>query len=318
MNMFKKILMIAVCALPSAAVAAPLEIMATPIPLYADGSDRSTAGALTYKGGLYLRAQHSGFGGFSGLGVSADGTRIVSVSDRGLSLLANLHYDGDGNLSGLTDSDLAALADLNGEALVGKRWSDAEAMSPGVEGEIIVAFERDHRLWRYDPGATSARALRPPEELSGLPGNEGIEALTLLNDGRLFAIAEGSTDEDGSVAWVSNPRGWDVMIYMSDKGFRPTGAATLPNGDVLVLERFYTPRAGVRIRLKHLMAGAIYAGAEVTGEIIADLRPPMNVDNFEGIDVRQGPGGETLVYLISDDNFNADQRTLLLMFSLGR
>ena len=316
MNMLIKIL-IAAFLMPISAMAEPLEITVTPIPLYADNPDRITVGALTYKGGLHLRASDPRFGGFSGLGVSADGARIVSVSDRGMSLSAKLSYDGRGNLNGLTDTDLGALADLNGESLVGKRWSDAESMSPGVEGEIIVAFERDHRLWRYDPGATNARALRPPDELAGLSGNAGIEALTLLNDGRLFAIAEGSTDEDGSVAWVSKPDGWEVLIYITGNGFRPTGAATLPNGDVLVLERFYTPRAGVRIRIKHVTARAIFAGAEVTGEIIADLRPPMSIDNFEGIDVRQGRDGETLVYLISDDNFNDDQRTLLLMFALG-
>jgi len=316
MNIFRKLLIVAFL-IPVSAMAEPLEITATPVPLYADNPDRVTVGALTYKGGLALSARNSRFGGFSGLGVSADGARMVSVSDQGMSLSANLSYDGNGNLNGITNTDIGALADLNGEGLVGKRWSDAEAMSPGVEGEIIVAFERDHRLWRYDPGALNARALRPPDELSGLSGNAGIEALTLLNDGRLFAIAEGATDEDGSVAWVSNPGGWDVLIYLAGNGFRPTGAATLPNGDVLVLERFYTPRAGVRIRIKRVNQHAIFAGAEVTGEIIADLRPPMSIDNFEGIDVRQGPGGETLVYLISDDNFNDDQRTLLLMFALG-
>ena len=316
MDIFRKLLIAAVL-LPISAMAEPVEVTATPVPLYADSPDRITVGALTYKGGLQLRAGNPRFGGFSGLGVSADGARMVSISDRGMSLSANLSYDDRGNLNGITDTDIGALADLDGEGLVGKRWSDAEAMSPGVEGEIIVAFERDHRLWRYDPGAINARALRPPDELSGLPGNGGIEALTLLNDGRLFAIAAGSTDEDGSVAWVSKPDGWEVLIYLADNGFRPTGAATLPNGDVLVLERFYTPRAGVRIRIKRVTARAIFAGAEVTGEIIADLRPPMSIDNFEGIDVRQGSDGETLVYLISDDNFNDDQRTLLLMFSLG-
>ena len=42
----------------------------------------------------------------------------------------------------------------------------------------------------------------------------------------------------------------------------------------------------------------------------------MTVDNFEGIDVRKGPAGEIFIYLISDDNFNPEQRTLLMMFEL--
>jgi hypothetical protein len=43
-----------------------------------------------------------------------------------------------------------------------------------------------------------------------------------------------------------------------------------------------------------------------------------NIDNMEGIAVRRGPKGETLLYLISDDNFSPLQRTLLLMFELKR
>jgi hypothetical protein len=37
---------------------------------------------------------------------------------------------------------------------------------------------------------------------------------------------------------------------------------------------------------------------------------------MEGIEVKSGPDGETLVYLLSDDNFSILQRSLLLMFEL--
>jgi hypothetical protein len=40
------------------------------------------------------------------------------------------------------------------------------------------------------------------------------------------------------------------------------------------------------------------------------------VDNLEGVAVTKGARGETLLWLISDDNFNALQRNLLLMFEL--
>jgi hypothetical protein len=50
--------------------------------------------------------------------------------------------------------------------------------------------------------------------------------------------------------------------------------------------------------------------------VIARLEGSLTVDNMEGIDSRQGPGGETLVYVLSDDNANPLQRTYLLMFQL--
>lgn len=297
----------------------PVEIEVTRIPLIDAAPDKFSVDKLIFRGGLHLISREPRFGGFSALGLSADGRRMVTISDAAQSLSAELSYDDKGDLIGLANADLSTLADLDGTPLRGKRFSDAEAMSPGVEGEIIVAFERDHRLWRYDPGATVPRVLKPPAELAGMPGNDGIEALTLLYDGRLLAISEGDPDEPVHVAWVSSRDGWDVLTYVSEKGFRPTGAATLPDGDVVVLERFFTPRQGVRIKIKRVASADILAGAQVEGTLIASLAPPMNIDNFEGIEAVRGRGGETMIYLISDDNFNRnEQRTLLLMFELTK
>ncbi|MEX0695405.1 MAG: esterase-like activity of phytase family protein [Rhodospirillales bacterium] len=301
--------------LPQAS-AESIAVAARQIPLtHADPALIDT-GALIFRGGLHLTSDDSRFGGFSGLGISADGSRMISVSDTALTYATTLSYDKSGNLSGIGAGDLNVLADPDGKPLTGKRWSDAEAMSPGVEGEIIIAFERDHRLWRYDPGALTPRILKPPVELADMPGNHGIESLTLLNDGRLLAIAEGRVDEPDKVAWVSNRGGWDVLTYHAEKGFRPTGAATLPDGNVVVLERFYTPRAGVRIKIKRIPVNAIEAAAGIRGSLLATLAPPMNVDNFEGIEAIRGQDGKTYIYVISDNNFNPEQRTLLLMFEL--
>ena len=62
----------------------------------------------------------------------------------------------------------------------------------------------------------------------------------------------------------------------------------------------------------------IVPGAVLDGEILARFIPPITVDNMEGIATRQGENGETLIYLVSDDNFSPLlQRTLLLMFELA-
>jgi len=303
--------------LPLAPAAEPISVAATRVPLSAEAPGLDRVGRLIYRGGLWLRSDDPRFGGFSGLGISADGKRLVSVSDRGMSLALNLVY-ADGNLTGVTDADLGPLADLDGTPLQGRYFIDAEAMSPGVGGEIIIAFEGKHRIWSYAPGEVAPTELRLPAEAARLPENSGIEALTLLDDGRLFAIAEGSEREPTTLAWVSDPKGWNVMIYHSGDGFRPTGAATLPGGDVVVLERYYTPRNGVRVRIKQLAAASIAAAAELRGQIIETLAPPLSVDNFEGIEARLGTNGETLLYLISDDNFSDRQRTYLMMFELAK
>ena len=52
------------------------------------------------------------------------------------------------------------------------------------------------------------------------------------------------------------------------------------------------------------------------GVELAQLVPPFTVDNFEGLAVFPDKRGGTIIYILSDDNFNPLQRTLLLQFRL--
>jgi hypothetical protein len=301
-----------------AALADPVEVRAVPVPLNADAPDQKTVGKLTYRGGVELLSPSDRFGGFSALGLSADGKRMVSLTDEGNRLDAHLVYGPDGDLIGLTNTEIFTLTGPGAVPLMDKTMSDAESMAPGVEGEIIVAFERAHRLWAYPHNQTGPRPLPLPAEMKNARPNHGIEALTLLNDGSLFAVSEGMGRDGANLAWISNQRGWSVLIYRTEDNYRPTGAATLPGGDVILLERYFTPREGVRARVRRIKDKDIQPGAEVTGDLLADLRAPLTVDNFEGIEAIKGPKGETLVFLISDNNFNrfSPQKTLLMMFEL--
>ncbi|NQW01187.1 MAG: esterase-like activity of phytase family protein [Rhodospirillales bacterium] len=316
-------LTVAVCALfailtglPDPARSEPIVVGYKSIDLDSENPDNRTTGALLYRGGLVLSSAESRFGGFSALGISADGKRLISLSDRGHRLSAHLLYDAAGDLIGLEQTDLSSVAGLDGRPLSSKYQSDIESMSPGVEGEIIVSFERNHRLWRYLPGQTTPEPLPPPEGLDRLPANSGIEGLTLLDDGRLLALSEGSEKADNAIGWVSDTGGWSPLTYQLTDGFRVTGAATHPHGDVFVLERYFTLRQGLAVRIKRVPARHILAGAELHGELIAELRSPLHVDNFEGIEMRTTADNRTFVYLISDDNFNPLQSTLLMMFEV--
>jgi len=287
--------------------------------LVLDDSDsrRVQLGSLIYRGGLVLSSDEPRFGGFSALGVSADGNRLVSLSDRGNRLSAHILYDADGKLIGLEQTDLSSLAGLDGRALHSKEQADAESMSPGVDGEIIVSFERNHRLWRYLPGQTVPKPLPPPDGLERLENNSGIEGLTLLADGRLLALSEGSDRAKNAIGWVSDPSGWSPLTYQLSDGFRVTGAATHPNGDVYVLERYFTLREGVAVRIKKFADADVSPGAELRGQLVAEFRPPIQLDNFEGIDLRAGDNGRVFLYIISDDNFSPLQSTLLMMFEVA-
>ncbi len=57
--------------------------------------------------------------------------------------------------------------------------------------------------------------------------------------------------------------------------------------------------------------------AIVDAQVLVDVGQRYSIDNMEGIAVREGENGDLLVYMISDNNFNALQRTLLLMFRIA-
>jgi hypothetical protein len=40
------------------------------------------------------------------------------------------------------------------------------------------------------------------------------------------------------------------------------------------------------------------------------------MDNFEGVAARRMPDGRVRLYIVSDDNFSASQRTLLMIFDV--
>ncbi len=74
--------------------------------------------------------------------------------------------------------------------------------------------------------------------------------------------------------------------------------------------------AGVGMQMRLIRRDDIAAGEIVDGEILIDVGQRYSIDNMEGLAVRQDKNGDLMIYMISDDNFNLLQRTLLLMFRL--
>ncbi|MBP2290400.1 esterase-like activity of phytase family protein [Azospirillum rugosum] len=281
-------------------------------------------GALKFRGALEL-SDNAVHGGLSGLWVSPDGGRFLAVSDTGRTVGGRLSYDGAGYLAAASDIAVHALPLDDDPAYRGRR-NDSEEIARLPNGAWLVSFERNHRILRYaggpgHPDGAPARLPTPPG-LEDAPPNGGIEALTALPNGGLLAIEEG--DDDGvreRPAWLGDARiasraDWHRLTYRAAPRFRPTGAAALPDGSVLVLERRVSLLGGWAARIVHVPAESLRPGAIVEGVELARLEPPLLVDNFEGIAVRPGAAGETLVYIVSDDNRSPLQRTYLAMFSL--
>ena len=139
------------------------------------------------------------------------------------------------------------------------------------------------------------------------PGNNGLEALA-AGPGGLRAAAEtgGVWDCALRCAEVAPPPAAPPAI--SD--WRVTGMDRDPAGDGwFVVERLYREPFDMRARLRSMDA----SGAP--GPVLVTLSLPSTTDNFEGIAATAGASG-TRLYILSDDNDNPRQRTLLLAFDV--
>jgi hypothetical protein len=290
-----------------------------PFGLDSKNPERRNFGSLILLSAFQLKSSDSRFGGLSGLAVGAD-KKLYAVSDRGHWFSARMTFNPEGRLLDLSDWEIAPLLSPDGTAVTG-RYRDAEALARSPDGSFIVAFEHTHRLWRYSapPNTFTSRPtpIRLPREISKAPANGGVEGITFLPDGSLLALTEEFRNGDGSFkGWLIDDGRFAELSYQPSDGFRVTDCAALKNGDVLVLERSYALIGILRARLKLVPGKSVRAGAKLIGKEILQLEAPLAIDNFEGLAVQEDQSRGTILYLISDDNFNPFQSTLLLQFLL--
>lgn len=310
-------------------VAAPvsIEVNARQIPNF-EPRDRSRVrfGSLEYRGGLVLTSPHRGFGGLSGLRFLDDkGGRFLALSDQGSWFTGTIRYSG-GRMAGLDDVEAAPMLNAEGRPITEKRlWYDTESLAR--DGSYVyVGLERVNQIMRFDfaKGGTRARGevLPTPPAVRKLPYNKGLEALVFVPKGQplagtLMALSEGGFDADGNLIafLIGGPTPGQFSIRRTDKQLI-SDAVLLPSGELLILERKFSWFTGINIRIRSIPLKSIAPGAVVDGPVLFNADLGHEVDNMEGIDAHVTADGETVLTLVSDDNFSLLQRTLLLQFAL--
>ena len=308
-----------------------ITVNAQPIAAFDKANPKRTRfGKLTWRGGLILTSPSPNFGGWSGLTMDPDGKKFLAVSDAGTWLTGSIGYTYSGRPSSISSARLGPLLTRSGKPLTRGRDRDAEgvALKSGTltKGEVLISFERNHRIGRFRIGPDGVSApssyIALPPETEAMKSNGGLEAVAVLkggpNKGSLVAISERLRDRHGNhQGWIwekGKPRGFTIT---NSGDFDVTDIAALPDGSLLLLERRFRWSEGVKARLRLMRRNELRPGARVVGETL--LRADLNyeIDNMEGLAVHVGAGREIIVTMISDNNFNAVlQRTVLLQFAL--
>ncbi|KQY89758.1 esterase-like activity of phytase family protein [Brevundimonas sp. Root1423] len=264
------------------------------------------APGVRFAGGIQIVAPRGGpLHGLSDLKL-ADGD-MIAVTDAGHLVRGRLAFDPRGRLAGLSDLRLRGLTAEDGGAFSTKSDGDAESLAITEVGDLVVGFEQTPRLWSY--GRLDALRDRPAPLATPpvAPGNDGLEALA-AGPGGLRAAAESGGVWDCAVRCIEVSPAPATPPAISD--WRITGMDRDPASDGwFVVERLYREPFDMRARLRRMDASG------VLGPVLATLSLPSTTDNFEGIAAMAGTAG-TRLYIVSDDNDNPRQRTLLLAFDV--
>jgi hypothetical protein len=288
-------------------------LTATPIPLDDGDPARRDVGRLHFLAGWELDSDDERFGGLSAMHVEAG--RVTAISDIGI-------------VTYFPVPGAAPILPVRFDPLTGGPGPRSRRSSRDSEGlladrdHLWVSFERRHMVWRYDRVSLRVEAAARPALMQRWLGNSGAEALVRLADGRFLVFAEGKDDGAAyseAVLFAGDPALPETpttrLRYRRPDGFRPTDAALLPDGRILILNRRF---AWLRLSARLVIAdpaGAM-AGGTIEGREVATLESPLNVDNMEALAVTI-ENGRTIVWIASDDDFmKVVRRTLLMKFEL--
>ncbi len=298
-----------------AALLAPLSWLRTSVPLDRTARldivpvpfdpPRNWPAGLTLEGVWELADPHLYFGGYSALMLRGEG-RALALSDRGETLAFTLPG------RGLAEPIMAAISPHPRQ---GGALQDIEsATSDPVTGRIWLGYEQVHAIRRFAPdraGDSGGDQVAWPPQMRLWPENSGPEAMVRLADGRFVVLGERSGT---GLLFAGDPVDGAPALEFSASypgDYRPTDAAQLPDGRLLVLARGVVP--GWPAFRSLLLVGELDdMGADRVWRprLLARLDGALPSENYEALAVAPTAGG-LVIWVMSDDNLGTFQRTLL-------
>ncbi len=267
--------------------------------------------------------------GLSGLAWDENAGLLYALSDKGVLFHLRPEFDSQGFLSGIRPVAAYPLRAATGAPLRAP-FDDAEDLAlrngeNGVSGdvELLISFEVKPRVVRYSPRGEWRGEEPLPAPLRDIrnyrDSNQALEAVTIHPRWSVLTGTEAPLRAD--------PAG-QVRIFTRQGSFwnYPLGNApnsalvameALTDGSLLTLERaFVTPLQPLIISLRRTEPlpppGTNLTLLKVANVAVFDSGRGWLLDNFEGLTRHR----DQRFFMVSDDNCNTWQATLLVYFEL--
>ena len=133
----------------------------------------------------------------------------------------------------------------------------------------------------------------------------------------MIAVSEYSLDGAGNLRsfLIGTNQVTRFSVKRTDE-FDVSDCTILPPDDLLLLERRFSLVRGIAIRIRRMPLSNLKEGAMVDGHTMIEADLAYQIDNMEGISIHRTTNGETIITIVSDDNFSVLQRNLLLQFAV--
>ena len=206
-----------------------------------------------------------------------------------------------------------------------KKWErDSEGLVLDGKGRLIVSFEGDPKVaWFHKNSAkfgSLIKKYRLPSALRGRKkyrgGNKSLEALTWHKKYGLLAAAEypvRKMHRDMQTIYALSGKKWNFKAE-PEKNSGVVAMEIMDDGNVLVMERSFSGLlAPFVVTLKKVFLNKKQKGLCKTKVLLKmNTHKGWSIDNFEGL----SKVGKNRYVMVSDDNDNFFQRTLLVYFEV--
>ncbi len=259
---------------------------------------------------------------FSGLAWDHDQKQLIILSDRGFIIHTTPIFENN-RLVGLTLNSYHFLKDKNGKKLK-YNLSDSEGLALNnaknnidSDTELIVSFERIPRIIKFTVEGDYISQYPLANNLDDIKNyagaNKSLEAITLHPKFKIITGPErplkNTSNNNLSLHTINNDV-WHFKPESEDYGSL-VGLTTLPDSRIVALERIYTNVFTGVSSVLHLIT---LDADSIHEEQLSKLNPSASYfnENFEGITWHK----DNRFFMISDDNDNIFQRTLLVYFEI--